>query len=152
MKPKLLFVLVTVFAVTVLIYPCAAQAKSLPDISGSYFFIEKPPQEFQDIDWISIFTWDGNGGIAPMNGFIRLKRRHQGRFVNYFLINTSLKGRTFTFSTKAVRGISYRFRGRFLKLDNIADDEFVLEGHLQKFRAGRKVAEVDARFSYFSGD
>ena len=152
MKPKISPALLTIFIVTALIYPCATQAKSLPDVSGSYFFIEKPPREFQDIDWISIFTSDGDVRNAAMNGFIRLKHRRKGKFVNYFLLNPSLKGRTFTFSTKAVRGISYRFRGQFLKLDNIADGEFVLKGQLQKFRDGRKVAQVDCKFSYFGGD
>jgi hypothetical protein len=130
----------------------SAAAGLAPDISGAYYFVEKPPKTFRDVDWIALFSVDASGREVPLNGFIRLKDRYRGRFVNFFFINPSLKGNTLTFSTKVVRGISYNFKGQFLKLENLQDDEIVLRGLLTKFRNGRKVAEFETRYSYFAGD
>jgi hypothetical protein len=130
----------------------SAAARLLPDISGAYYFVEKPPKAFGDVDWIALFSVDASGREVPLNGFIRLKDRYRGRFVNFFLINPSLEGNTLTFSTKVLRGISYKFKGQFLKLENLQDGEIVLTGLLTKFRNGRKVAEFGTRYSYFAGD
>jgi len=72
--------------------------------------------------------------------------------VNFFLVNPNLIGYTLSFSTKVIRGVSYRFQGEFMKLENLEDDEIVLKGRLSRFRSGRKRAEVVARFYYFAGD
>jgi hypothetical protein len=130
----------------------SAAVRLVPDISGAYYFVEKPPQTFGDVDWIGLFSVDASGREVSLNGFIRLKDRYRGKFVNFFLINPSLKGNTLTFSTKVVRGISYKFKGQFLKLESLQDGEIVLRGILTKFRKGRKVAEFGTPYSYFAGD
>ena len=127
-------------------------AKSSPDISGAYYFEEKPPKAFENVDWIALFAVDAKGRKVPLNGFIRLKERYRGRLVNFFLVNPSLKGRTLIFSTKVVRGVYYGFNGHFLKLENLQDGDVALQGRLVKFRHGQKVGEVNARYSYFAGD
>jgi len=132
-----------------------AAPRSLPDISGAYYFVDKPPEGFEDVDWIALFAVDAkwqSGRKVPLSGFIRLKERHRGRFVNFLLINPTLRGHAITFSTKVVRGITYTFKGQFLKVENLEDNEIVLKGLLTKFRNGRKVAEFETRYSYFAGD
>jgi hypothetical protein len=129
-----------------------AALRSLPDISGAYYFVDKPPNAFEDIDWIALFAVDAKGRKVPINGFIRLKDRHRGRFVNFFLISPTLRGHAITFSTKVIRGISYRFEGQFLKLESLENHEIVLKGLLTKFRNGRKVAQFETRYSYSAGD
>lgn len=127
-------------------------AKLTPDITGAYFFVEKPPKAFEDVDWIALFAVDAKGHKVSLSGFLRLKETRNGRFVNFFLVKPSLSGHTLSFSTRAVRGISYRFEGKFMKLENLEDNEIVLKGRLSKFRNGRKRAELVARFYYFAGD
>ncbi|HEX8709036.1 MAG TPA: hypothetical protein VF723_12385 [Pyrinomonadaceae bacterium] len=60
------------------------------------------------------------------------------------------------FTTVAIRGISYRFTGRFLKggvfAESYLDTELVvLTGHLTRLRRGQPVAEGDMQFTYFGG-
>jgi len=122
------------------------------DITGYYFFVGKPPKAFQDVHWLSFAQVDANGHRGPLNGFIRLKTPRNGKFVNFFLIRPKLNGRVITFSTRVVRGVSYEFKGEFLKLIKLQDNEIVLKGLLSKFRNGRKVAEFTTRYSYYTGD
>ena len=61
-----------------------------------------------------------------------------------------------TFTTLAVRGISYSFSGKFLKggvysAGDFDDETPVLEGTLTRFRDGKKVAEANLKFTYFGG-
>jgi hypothetical protein len=126
-------------------------AKSTSDISGYYDFVGKAPKGFEDIDWISLATVKQKPA-ARLTGFVRVDWRFRGRLVNFELVHPTLDDHTLTFSTKVVRGISYQFRGQFLKLENLKDNETVLKGHLTKFRNGMKAAECDASFFYFTGD
>jgi hypothetical protein len=130
----------------------ATAPRSPPDITSAYYFVDQPPKGFEDVDWIALFAVDANGRRVPLNGFIRLRDRHRGRFVNFFLTNPTLRGQAISFSTKAISGISYTFKGQFLKLENLEDNEIVLKGLLRKLRNGRKVAEFETRYSYFAGD
>ena len=143
------FAIITALAVTNSIL---AAPRSLTDITGAYYFVDEPPEAFKDVDWIALFAVDASGHKVPLNGFIRLKDRHRGRFVNFFLTKSTLRGQAISFSTKVVRGISYTFEGQFLKLENLEDNEIVLKGVLTKFRNGRKVAVFETRYSYFAGD
>ena len=96
---------------------------------------------------------DGETGPpAGLTGFVRVDWHPRGRLVNFELVHPTLDDHTLTFSTKVVRGISYQFRGQFLKLENLKDNETVLKGRLTKFRNGMKAAECDASFFYFTGD
>ncbi len=136
-----------------LAHPTYSAFHNLPaDITGYYSFVGKVPRGFENVDWISLATVDANGREAPLNGFLRLKWRYRGRFVNFDLVRPTIEGNTLTFKTKVVRGISYQFKGQFLKMENLQDNETVLKGHLIKFRSGKKVAECDSNFFYFTGD
>ena len=83
----------------------SATAGLTPDITGSYFFVEKPPKAFEDVNWIALFATDAEGRKVPLNGFLRLKETRRGRFVNFFLVKPNLKDHILTFSTKVIRGI-----------------------------------------------
>lgn len=145
--------MVIVIAVSLLPHPVFSVVyKSPVDIGGYYHFAGKAPKGFEDVEWISLAIVDIKGREAKLNGFIRLSRRFRGRLVNFHLVSPSFDENTLTFSTKVVRGIRYQFRGQFLKLENLRDNETVLTGHLTKFRNGKKAAECDVNFSYSTGD
>ena len=59
------------------------------------------------------------------------------------------------FTTEAVRGVSYAFKGRFLRGGTFAahdlTDVAVLEGTLTKFSKGQSVAESKMKFTHFGG-
>jgi hypothetical protein len=59
-----------------------------------------------------------------------------------------------TFTTRSVRGISYKFQGRFLtdKPTKAPSDEVVLEGTLVKLQRGKQIASANIRLTYFPGD
>jgi hypothetical protein len=68
----------------------------------------------------------------------------------------NVKRDNFTFTTMALRGVSYSFAGKFLKggvySSGILDEDTpVLEGTLTKFRDGKKVAEANLKLVYFGG-
>jgi hypothetical protein len=145
--------LVIILSSLLLIHPVFSVVAELPpDLTGYYYFVGKAPRGFEDVDWFSLATVETKGREAKLNGFVRLDRRFRGRLVNFDLVNPTLDDHTLTFSTKVVRGIRYQFRGQFLKLENLQDNETVLKGHLTKFRNGRTAAECDASFFYFTGD
>lgn len=56
--------------------------------------------------------------------------------------------------TSKVRGVEYRFEGRFTKeeyFERDFDDQIVLKGVLQKFFNGKKVSEKEIEFTYEVG-
>ncbi len=54
-----------------------------------------------------------------------------------------------SFRTNKIRGIEYRFEGKFFKSGkNFDEDEKVLKGTMQKFVKGKKVAEFNDDFAY----
>ncbi len=59
-----------------------------------------------------------------------------------------------TFTTRSIRGVSYKFQGRFLtdKPTKAPADEVVLEGTLVKLQTGKQIASADIRLTYFPGD
>ena len=75
----------------------SAAPKFLPDITGAYYFVEKPPKAFEDVNWIVLFAVDAKGREVPLNGFVRLKDRYRGRFVNFFLVNPTLRDHILVF-------------------------------------------------------
>ena len=141
--------------IVALLLPHSAMATSLKspaDITGYYYFVEKTPKGFEDVDWISLAAVDAKGRKAPLNGFLRLKSRFRGKLVNFALVSPVLHNSTLTFSTKVVRGVSYQFKGQFLKLEDFENNEIVIKGHLIKFRNDRAIAQCDASYFYFTGD
>ena len=123
------------------------------DVTGAYFVEGRLPDEFAEIEHLSLATINDQGDPAPLNGFIRPKRRSAQ---DYKLVSSKLSGKTLTFSTTTVGGVSYSFTGAFEKLNNFAEnpppsDEVVLRGKLTKTRDGNVVAESDVNFTYSAG-
>jgi hypothetical protein len=131
----------------------ADTAVSGSDVTGAYMIIGTVPTEFAEIDHLGLATIDAQGNPAPLNGFIRPK---MSSAKDYKLIAPKMTGRSLTFTTRAVGGISYSFTGAFTKLGNFPvnppeGDAPVLKGTLSKLRDGRIVAMTSAEFSYSAG-
>ena len=123
------------------------------DVTGAYFAAGNLPGEFSEIEHLSLATIDENGNPAPLNGFIRPKRRSAK---DYQLVNPKLNGKNLTFTTATVGGVGYRFTGAFEKLDNFSanpppSDEVILRGTLTKTQDGEVVAETKVGFTYSAG-
>lgn len=123
------------------------------DVTGAYFVKGTLPGDFSEIEHLSLATIDDQGNPAPLNGFIRPKRRSAK---DYKLVNPKLNGRNLTFSTTTVDGVGYSFTGTFEKLDDFSanpppTDEVILKGKLTKLRDGNMVIETDVNFTYSAG-
>jgi hypothetical protein len=147
------FIVFATLAYTVM--PSLVRASTVPetDVFGYYFPQVKLPAAFAEIDHLMLSTIDSKGNPAPLNGWIRPKRKAAK---DYQLVQPKLDGKNLTFTTQAVRGVSYGFEGAFTKLGNFPVDrpegEAVLKGHLTKMLNGQKVAETDVAFTYTGGD
>ena len=124
------------------------------DVTGAYFASGTLPNDFSEIDHLSLATIDEQAKPAPLNGFIRPKRRSAK---DYKLVNPTLNGNNLTFSTIAVDGVSYSFTGAFEKMDDFSanpppPDEVILKGTLTKMKDGKSVAETKVNFTYSAGD
>ncbi|HEY0324127.1 MAG TPA: hypothetical protein VGC66_24490 [Pyrinomonadaceae bacterium] len=127
--------------------------ESKGDVTGAYFAAGTLPGDFSEIEHLSLATIDENGNPAPLNGFIRPKRRSAK---DYQLVNPKLNGRNLTFTTATVGGVGYSFTGTFEKLDNFSanpppSDEVILRGTLKKTQDGEVVAETKVNFTYSAG-
>jgi hypothetical protein len=130
------------------------------DVFGYYYFHEgEAPKGFQEIDHLYLSTIDMKGDEmveVPLHGWIRMKARGKALAVDVPLVAPTLKGKTFSFSTKEVGGIGYRFAGGFLKLGNFPEerpeDEVLLKGRLTKLQGGKVVAESEVGLRYTGGD
>jgi len=123
------------------------------DVTGAYFVKGSLPADFSEIEHLSLATIDENGNAAPLNGFIRPKRRSAE---DYKLVNPKLDGKNLSFTTAAVGGVSYSFNGTFVKLDDFSanppdPDEVILRGKLTKMVDGNVVKEADVEFTYSTG-
>ena len=123
------------------------------DVTGAYFAVGTLPSAFAEIEHLSLATIDENGNPAPLNGFIRPRRRSAS---DYRLANPTLNGNDLNFTTAAVNGISYRFTGRFEMMRDFAanppeSDAVVLRGTLTKLERGEVVAETPVSFTYSAG-
>jgi hypothetical protein len=130
------------------------------DLFGYYYLHEEEaPKGFRNIDHLHLSTIDMKGDEmveVPLHGWIRLKAMGSSPIVDFPLIAPTLEDKAFTFTTKAVGGISYRFAGSFVKLGNFPEDrpedEVVLKGHLIRLQEGKPAAEADVGFRYTGGD
>lgn len=123
------------------------------DVTGAYFVKGSLPGDFSEIDHLSLATIDDRGNPAPLNGFIRPKRRSAK---DYKLVSPKLEGKALTFSTTTVDGVSYSFTGTFEKLDDFSmnpppSDEVILRGKLKRLLDGNTVIETDVNFTYSAG-
>ncbi len=126
------------------------------DAFGYYYIAGEPPEGFEDIDHISIFTADYEVSQNPYpvreipippEGFVWTSQR-------YRMTRLNIGNGQISFATETVRGLSYQFNGRFLvhsSFYGLPQETIVLEGHLTKFRRGRRIAESDVRFTWYEG-
>jgi hypothetical protein len=139
--------------------PAAPPPAPRIDLFGYYYLHEEEtPKGFQDIDHLHLSTIDMKGEEmveVPLHGWIRLKKKGKAPALDFPLIAPTLKDQAFSFTTKAVGGVSYRFAGRFTKLGNFPEerpeDEVVLKGRLTKLQGGKPVAESEVGFRYTGG-
>jgi len=130
-----------------------SEKESQSDVTGAYFPAEDLPSEFSDLEHLSLATIDANGNPAPLNGFIRPKRRSAK---DYQLVTPKMDGRNLTFTTTNVGGVGYSFKGAFEKLDNFSanpppSDQVILRGVLTKTQDGQVVSEAPVSFTYSAG-
>lgn len=123
------------------------------DVTGAYFPAEDLGYQFAEIQYLSLATIDENGNPAPLNGFIRPKRKSAR---DYQLVNPKLDGKNLTFTTTTVGGVGYSFKGAFVKLDNFSanpppSDQVILKGELTKTEDGTIVSTTDVSFTYSAG-
>jgi hypothetical protein len=131
--------------------PALSQNKTARfDPDGSFWLHDSTPAptEFSDFGGINLNAKRlrrlPSAGLQLVNGTT----------LRYKTLN--VKRNNFTFTTVALKGVSYSFSGRFLKggvysSGNLDDETPVLEGTLTKFRNGQKVAEAKLKFVYFGG-
>jgi hypothetical protein len=130
-----------------------SEKQSQGDVTGAYFPAEGLPSEFSEIEHLHLATIDENGNRAPLNGFIRPKRRSAK---DYQLVTPKMDGRNLTFTTTTVGGVGYSFNGAFEKLDNFSanpppSDQVILKGVLIKTQDGQVVSEAPVSFTYSAG-
>lgn len=81
-------------------------------------------------------------------------KNHSGR--SYKFASISITEQRLKFRTVNIQGVEYRFDGTFLGTGDFArrttdEGKIMLEGVLQKFIKGEKVAETNSAFLYFPG-
>lgn len=119
-----------------------------PEIEGYYLLHGPAPKGFENVDHLALFLGAGKAAGTPASG-LYLKNNSV-----YRLRSPSISRERLAFTTTAVRGISYAFDGRFLSPTPAeADpDTPVLTGRLSKFLNGRKTAEGEVSWTYYTGD
>lgn len=123
------------------------------DVTGGYFAMSDLPAEFAELEHLLLATIDENAAPAPLNGFLRSKKREAK---DYTLVSPKLDGKNLTFRTVAVDGVHYEFTGVFEVLDNFpvnppSYETAVLSGTLTKLRDGQTVAATPVKFRYEAG-
>ena len=121
------------------------------DVFGYYFLEGKPNKEFEEIDHLHLSTIDDKGKDSSLNGFFRPKKKNQ---TDYVLVAPKLKLSELSFTTKAVKTISYKFTGKFVKLGDFPTKSpkgTVLEGKLTKLKGTKIVVEENVKFRYEPG-
>lgn len=121
------------------------------DVFGYYFLEGKVSKEFDEIDHLHLSTIDIKGKDSSLNGLIRPKKKNQ---TDYVLLTPKLKLSELSFTTKAVKTISYKFTGKFVKLGDFPTKPpkgTILEGKLTKMKGAKIVVEENVKFRYEPG-
>ncbi len=148
-----IIVVFSILSILILDYPAPGlarvQSKRKFDPDGSFWIIGTPPNDFSDFGGINLNA--KRLRRLPTPGL----QLNNGKTFRYKTL--SVKQESFTFTTMMLGGVSFSFEGHFLKGGVFADDANlddqtpVLEGTLIKYKAGKKVAEANLKFSYFGG-
>jgi hypothetical protein len=121
------------------------------DVFGYYFLEGKPSKEFEEIDHLHLSTINEKGKDSSLNGFIRPKKKNQ---TDYVLVAPKLKLSELSFTTKAVKTISYKFTGKFVRLGDFPTKPpkgTIIEGKLTKLKGAKVVVEENVKFRYEPG-
>lgn len=120
---------------------------------GYFSLVGKRPKGFENFDTIQYWRREAEQTGADISE--RTSGVNETGGVVYRYATISITRQTFVFTTKAVRGVSYKFSGRFLRSDFVGSDmnfeRPVLVGTLGKYRNGKRVAEANTKLSYFAG-
>jgi len=120
---------------------------------GYFSLVGKPPAEFKNFDTIQYWSREDEQTGPDISS--RMSGVNETGGVVYRYATISVTRQAFVFTTKSVRGVSYKFSGRFLRSDFVgAEMNFerpVLVGMLSKYRNGKRVAEAAVKLSYFAG-
>ncbi|HEX9918475.1 MAG TPA: hypothetical protein VGA87_04865 [Pyrinomonadaceae bacterium] len=131
--------------------PLIAQKNFRP--YGYFSLVGKPPKGFENFDTIQYWHARDEGTGPDISS--RTSGVNETGGVVYGYATISVTRQTFVFTTKAVRGVSYKFSGRFLRSDFVgAEMNFarpVLVGTLGKYRNGKRVATANVKLGYFAG-
>ena len=129
---------------TVSLVNAASQKRFNPD--GGYDVFGETPKGFEDVKRLYIFRLRNNRSPRYLSGLDTWNDPEKSTL--YKFINSLITRNKFTFTTATVRGVSYRFEGRFL-FDEPAglDDKPTIEGQLSKYKNGAKVAEGKIAFT-----
>lgn len=126
------------------------------EVGGFYSIIGVVPKGFEDFEEISITITDYENaseetdykGIPiPPEGYVQAKKEFK-------FSRISLSNKLMAFETQTVKGINYQFSGKFIEKAPFWDFDSetpVLEGHLVKFKKGKKVAESNVRLQWDGG-
>lgn len=120
---------------------------------GYFSLVGKPPKGFENFDTIQYWLKEDEQRGPDISDRTAGVNETGGAVYGYATI--SINRQKFVFTTKKVRGVSYKFNGRFLR-DDFYDSELnldrpVLVGTLSKYRRGRRVAEANLKLNYFAG-
>jgi hypothetical protein len=122
------------------------------DIFG-YYFIEKATKDFKDISEIHLAGDYGAKQKPPFYGLIRLTSK---KAKDFKLNKPTMNGKSISFTTKSVNGVSYSFSGKFVRLGNFPEErpegKVLLKGTLTKMKGKTKLASGKFSFSYSAGD
>ncbi|MBS1794405.1 MAG: hypothetical protein JSS81_11155 [Acidobacteria bacterium] len=122
-------------------------------VAGFYFPKTALPRGFAELEHLMLSTTDDDGNPGPLFGFLRPKKQSSN---DYVLVKPKLSGKTLTFTTISIKGVSYSFTGAFTRT-NFTDvppnsNEVVLKGTLSRLVNGEAADETEVSFTYTIGD
>lgn len=120
---------------------------------GFFSSVGPPPAGFENFDTIQYWRREDEQKVSEISE--RKSGMNETSGVVYRYATISVNRQKFVFTTKKVQGISYKFKGRFLRTDFVDDvldlTKPVLIGTLTKYKHGRRVAAGNFKLSYFNG-
>ncbi len=126
------------------------------DIDGFYGIIGEMPKGFEDFVEMGITTLRYENASEensyeeipiPPEGYIWTDKK-------YKFAKISVNNKYMAFETQTIKGISYKFSGKFIEKApfwKLYEQKPVLEGHFIKLSKGKKIAETDVRFIWYEG-
>ncbi len=141
--------------------PAAAPAPAVSAVTdpfGYYILDDTTPLAdwAKPIDHLHLSTFDMKGDemvTVPLYGFIRMKPDAGG--TDFKLVSPRIEGLHLTFTTEAIKGVSYAFEGDFQQpgeMPVVVPQGIALQGTLRRIENGSPAGEMAASFLYSAGD